>query len=258
MSSLPMPPGPRPRTGASAAKPCAGATPSQLDIIAEINARAAGEHRGRLARWIAVVAGAVLLGAALWWFVQGGAAHAPAHLRPVAAVPTEVQRNRPAVAAPAKPDQTAAAAPTLPDADAAPVQGALPASAPTHATAVSLAESAAAARQARKARAAALQLQQEGSRAQAQEHLQRDAEREAQQARELVDAASRRAAEPAPAPAQPAAEPRRGIRERCSASSNIVSELFCQSRECRKPEHANDAVCIRLREIEPAQPSGGH
>jgi hypothetical protein len=253
-----MPPGPRPRTGARATLQRADATPSQLDIIAEINARAAGEHRGRLARRIAVVGGATLLGAGLWWFVQGGAVHAPAPLQPVAALPAEAQRNKPAAAAPAKLDQTAAAAPTLPDAAAAPAQDALPASAPTQATAVSLAESAAAARQARKARAAALQLQQERSRAQAQGHLQRDAEREAQQAREMADAASRHAAEPAPAPAQPAAEPRRGVRERCSASSNIVSELFCQSRECRKPEHANDAVCIRLRAIEPAQPSGGH
>jgi hypothetical protein len=29
------------------------------------------------------------------------------------------------------------------------------------------------------------------------------------------------------------------------------------SRECRKPEHQGDAICVRLREIEEAQRLGG-
>ena len=81
--------------------------------------------------------------------------------------------------------------------------------------------------------------------------------REAERARELADEAKRRAAEAAPVRAAPGPEPRRNVRELCSASSNIVSELFCRSRECRKPEQQGDATCVRLREIEEAQRLGG-
>lgn len=265
MPPLPTPPAPRLRTGASASTHRADATPSQLDIIAEINANAARQHRGRQALRMAVAGVAVLLAAALWWSMQGGAARAPAPPLPATAVPAETLRDRPAAVAQATPAASAAAVPALPDPAATTAQGALPASAPMEATAVPLAETAAAADRARKARArreaearaSALQVQQERSRVEAQERQQREAEREAQQARELAEAASRRAAEQAPAPAQPAAEPRRGVREQCSVSGNIFSELFCHSRECRKPEHANDAICIRLREIEEAQRRGG-
>lgn len=256
MPTLPTPPAPRRRTGASTAAHRTDATPSQLDIIAEINARTARHHWGRQAQRMAVAGGAALLGAALWWFTQGGAAPAPAPPLPASAVPVEQ----------AAPPASAAAVPVTPDPAAAPAQSALPAASAVEVTAAPLAESAAAAddraRKARarreaEARAAELQVQQERSRAEAQERQQREAEREAQQARELADAANRRAAEQAAAPAQPAAEARRGVRERCSASGNIFSELFCQSRECRKPEHANDALCIRLREIEEAKRGGG-
>lgn len=257
MPTLPTPPAPRRRTGASTAAHRTDATPSQLDIIAEINARTARHHWGRQAQRMAVAGGAVLLGAALWWLTQGGAAPAPAPPLPTRAVPVEQA---------ARSVSTAVAVPALTDPAATPAQGALPASSAVEVTAAPLTETAAAAddraRKARarreaEARAAELQVQQERSRAEAQERQQREAEREAQQARELADVANRRAAEQAPAPAQPAAEARRGVRERCSASGNIFSELFCQSRECRKPEYANDALCIRLREIEEAKRGGG-
>lgn len=255
MPSLPTPPAPRRRTGATNAAHGADATPSQLDIIAEINVRAARQHWGRQAQRMAVAGGVVLLGAALWWLTQGGTARAPAPALPASAAPGE-QAAR---------SVSAVAVPALTDPVAAPVQGALPASSAVEVTAAPLTATAAAddlARKARvrreaEARVAEAQLQQERSRAEAQERQQREAEREAQQARELADAASRRAAEQASVPAQPAAEPRRGVRERCSASANIFSELFCQSRECRKPEHANDAICIQQREIQEARRGGG-
>jgi len=266
MPSLSTPPAQRPRTGAGAPVHRADATPSQLDIIAETNARAARQHRGRHALQVAVVGGALLLGVALWWSMQGDAARAPAPPLPAAAVPAATRANRPAALAPATPATRASAVPAVPDpaAAAVAVQGSLPASAPPQVTGVPLAEAAAADDRARKARArrdaearaAALLMQQERLRVEAEARQQREAEREAQQARELVDAASRRAAEQAAAPAQPAAEPRRGVREQCSANRNIFSELFCHSRECRKPEHANDAVCIQLREIDEAQRRG--
>lgn len=253
MPSSPTPPAPRRRTGASASMHRADATPSQLDIIAEINARAARQHRGRRALWMAVASGAVLLGAAaLWWSMQGGTARAPAP-----PLPAETLRDRPAAVAQATPTASVAAVTALPDPAAAPAKGALPASAPMDAPPVPLVGTPATDDRARKARAGALQARQERSRAEATERQQHEAEREAQQARELADAASRRAAEQAPAPAQPAAEPRRGVRERCSGSGNIFSENLCHSRECRKPEHANDAICFRLREIEEAQRRGG-
>jgi type IV secretory pathway VirB10-like protein len=243
----------------------AGVTPSQLDLIAEVNVRVARQQPGRQTLWVAFTGGAVLLGVALWWSMQRGAARAPAPPPPAAAVPAETLRDAPAAAAQASPAASEAAVPAVPDPAAALAQDGFPASAPMEATAAPLAETASADERARKARArreadaraSALQMQQERSRTEALERQQREAEREAQQARDLADAASRRAAEQTPAPPQPAAEPRRGVRERCSASGNLFSQLMCQSRECRGAEDANDPICTRLREIEEAQRRGG-
>lgn len=255
MSILPTSSGAHQRTGASAAAQSAGATPSQLDIIAEVNERAARQLWGRRARRMAaLVGGALLLVAALWWFLRSGAALAPAPLRPADAVPAEDLRDTPATVAQ---DRSAdpVAGPTSPDAVAAPAQGALAAPAPTRAPAAPGTE-AAAEKRAGKARTDAMQLQQERLQAETQERQLREAEREAQYAREQAEAASRRAAEQAPAPAPSAAEPRPDVRELCAASSNIFSKNFCHARECRKPEHANDAICARLREIEQSRPPG--
>jgi len=257
MPSSPTPPSPRPRAGARASMHRDGATPSQLDIIAEINERAARQHWGRWALRVGVAGGAVLLGAALWWSMRGGALRAPSPVVPPVAAPAETLRDTPAALAQATPAASAAAGSALLDPSATPAQGTLAASAPMDATAVQLTGPAAADKRARMARARALELQQERSQAETLARQQREAEREAQQALELAYAASRRAAEPTPpAPAQPAGELRRNVRGLCAASGNIVSELFCHSRECRKPEHANDAICVRLREIEQSRPSG--
>jgi type IV secretory pathway VirB10-like protein len=236
-----------------------GATPSQLDIIAEINERAARQHRGRRALRIGLlVGGAMLLGAALWWAMQGGAVRAPTTLLPAAAVLNETLRDTLAAVAHGAPSASASAVTgqAVPDVAAAPAQRALTASTPMEAAAAPPPEATAADKRARKARSDALQLQQERSRAQAQEREQREAEPAAQQASEPADAARPREAEQAPPPAQPVAEARPGVRELCAASGNIFSRNFCHARECRKPEHADDAICIRLREIEQQRPSG--
>jgi hypothetical protein len=224
MSSVPTSPGQCQQTGA-------GATPSQLDIIADINERAARQHRRQRARRIAVrVGSAALLVAALTWVaMQGDALRVPASRQPAESPAVDL-----AVPAPA----------------ALPAPGAPPASASMKAAAVPLGDTVAAdKRSGRQARAGALQSQPERSGA--------EAAREAQQEQEQAGAASPGAPEPAPAAARPAAEPRPGVQELCSDSGNVFSRSFCHVRECRKPERANDAVCVRLREIERARPSGG-
>jgi membrane protein involved in colicin uptake len=95
--------------------------------------------------------------------------------------------------------------------------------------------------------------QQESSRSEALERQRRDAEREAREASERADAALRRAAPQAPAIAETVAQAGSDVRQRCSASANVFSEALCHSRECRNPDNANDAICIRIREIDEAR-----
>lgn len=231
----------------------ASGRPSQLDIIAEVNADAARQHRGRLALYAAGASAAVLLGAALWWLMQGRALQAPATPAGSAAV-----GHSPSVtsAAAEQPGPGPATAPATAAAESAPE-----ALAPTEVTAAAASAADDRARKARARResevraAAELQMAQARLQLEAQDRQQREAEREAQQVRVLVDAAGRRAA--AQVRDQPPVEPQRGVRERCLASGNIVSEFLCHSRECRKPEHASDALCTRLREIEEARRHSG-
>ena len=134
MPPLPKSPAPSQPGSSSASMYPSGATPSQLDIIAEINERAARQHRGRRARRIGLlVGGAMLLGAALWWAWQGGAGRAPTTLLPAAAVLTETLRDTLGAGAHGTPGASAVAGQVLPD--AAPAQRAPTASAPMEATA---------------------------------------------------------------------------------------------------------------------------
>ena len=255
MPPLPKSHAPSQPGGASASMYPPGATPSQLDIIAEVNERAARQHRGRRARRIGLlVGGAMLLGAALWWAWQGGAGRAPTTLLPAAAVLTETVRDTLAAVAHGLPGASAVAGRALPD--TAPAQPTPTASAPTEATATPPTDAAAADKRARKARSDTLQVQQERSRAQAQEREQREAEPATQQASEPAEPARPREAVLVPPPTPAPAEIRPGVRDLCAASGNIFSKNFCHARECRKPEHADDAICIRLREIEQQRPSG--
>ena len=230
------------------------ATPSQLDRIAEVNARSKRQARGSLGRWLAVVAVvAALLVLAYRWQQDRTDESLPVRAPQTVAAP-------PLAAVPPFAASAPALAPAAPDVAATEL---VPQAAAVAAEAAPSAPSARAvdrARQARtkqdaEARAKALQQEQAVARTLAEE--QDRERREAERARELADDAKRRAAEAAPVRAAPAPEPRRNVRELCSASSNIVSELFCRSRECRKPEYQGDATCVRLREIEEAQRLGG-
>ena len=223
------------------------ATPSQLDRIAEVNARSKRQARGSLGRWLAALAGvALLLALALGWQRDRPDEHKrlPARAPQTVAAPPQAAVQPSAVPEPAL-------APALPEVAAAPAAVAPSASS---APAVDRARQARSKQEA-EVRAKALQQEQAMARTLAEE--QDRERREAERARELADEAKRRAAEAAPSRAAPAPEPRRNVRELCSASSNIVSELFCRSRECRKPEQQGDATCVRLREIEEAQRLGG-
>lgn len=226
------------------------ATPSQLDRIAEVNARAKRQARGNLGRWLAAVAGLALLLVVAYGLQRDRADHAlPAHAPPpVAAPPVEVA---PAVAASAP----APAPPQVAAAEAVPAAAAAP-SAPSAPSAPAV-DRARQARAKQEAEARAKALQQELALARTLAEEQDRERREAERARELAEEAKRRAAEAAPVRAAPAPEPRRNVRELCAASGNIVSELFCRSRECRKPQYQGDPICVRLREIEEAQRLGG-
>ena len=231
-------------------------TPSQLDRIAEINSRSKRQARGSRAAWLAIGAAAastaVLLGLAAWWGLQRFDTDASAPPPP------------PVV-------KLAAAAPALPSASVVPAPAPAPAAwqSPTAELFAQVAAASAAlppsvpdAERARRARARleaearAKAAQQDEALARARADEQDRERREAERARELAAQTVPRAAEPAPQRIQPAAEPSRDVKLLCAASGNFLSENYCQSRECRKTEHRDDAICVRLREIEEARLRG--
>jgi hypothetical protein len=225
-------------------------TPSQLDRIAEVNARAKRQARGGRGRWLAVVTGAaILLVLALAWqrdrFDESKPATAQDRIAapPLAAVQPSAA---PAAVLPAVPDLAATAA--------APPEVAASAAAAPPEPAVDRARQL---RATQEAQARAKAVEQEQARARLLADEQDRQRREADRAREQADEASRQAAPAAPMRAAPAPEPRRTVRELCAASSNIFSENACVLRECRKPDSQGDPTCIRLREIEEAQRFGG-
>jgi hypothetical protein len=226
-------------------------TPSQLDRIAEVNARSRRQARGSRGRWLAAVAGAaMLLVLALGWQRDRSGEGMPATARDPIAV-------SPVAAAPPSAASEPALAPAVPDVVAT---EAVPQTVAAPAAAAPLEPAADRARQLRakqeaQARAKAVEQEQALARSLAEE--QDRERREADRIREQVDEASRRAAQATPSRTSPAPEPRRNVRELCSASSNLFSENACLSRECRKPDNQGDPTCVRLREIEEAQRFGG-
>lgn len=215
-------------------------TPSQLDIIAEVNARAARQGSGRRVLALAIASGAILAGAAAWWWLPRTLP--PAQQAAPTAPPAAPAEPAVAAATVQSSDPPIEAAASAPSAEASPP----PASSPS-AEADSRARKWRARRDA-ELRAGAMQAQQERMRAESQDRLQGSAEppQTPPQARDVPLAATRSAAESPP-------EPRRSVDELCQASGNFVSRLLCQSRECRKADNANDASCVRLREIEEAR-----
>lgn len=226
-------------------------TPSQLDRIAEVNARARREARGSRGRWLAAVVGAaILLALALGWqrdrLDESAQAQAqyPVAASPVAAVQPIAASA--AVMAPAVPEGAAAEA--VPQAVSASAAASPPVPAVDRNRQLR-------AKQEAPARPKAVDQEPAPARSLADEQARQ--RREADQARELADEASRRAAQAGPSRTVPASETRRNVRELCSASGNLFSENACQLRECRKPDQQGDPICVRLRELEEAQRFGG-
>ena len=236
----PSPPQSRARPGASSERD--SPTPSQLDIIAERNERTAGQGLfGRSAVPIAIASALTLLGAALWWFTQRADAVAPG-----AAPIAEAASTVPAVAADAPAASQVGTEALAPNALPLPLPAATAASMPPVPEAI--ASAAARTRKARAGREAELRAVVLPAPSQSQP-------READKAREVAADARPGGADPATSAVQTAAEPRpaRDVRELCAPRGNIVSEMLCRTRECRKPERDKDATCVRLREIEEAQ-----
>lgn len=240
---MPSPPShspPQSRASPGASSERDSPTPSQLDIIAERNERTAGQGLfGRSAVPIAIASALTLLGAALWWFTQRADAVAPG-----AAPIAEAASTVPAVAADAPAASQVGTEALAPN--ALPLPAAAPASMPPVPEAI--ASAAARTRKARARREAELRAAVLPAPSQSQP-------READKAREVAANARPGGADPATSAVQTAAEPRpaRDVRELCAPRGNIVSEMLCRTRECRKPERDKDATCVRLREIEEAQ-----
>ena len=104
---------------------------------------------------------------------------------------------------------------------------------------------AAKARAAREARAKAVQEQQAAQAAVDQEAARKRADD--------TRAAAAQTAATKPVPATPAGP--RTARDVC-AGRNLISQAVCESRECGKPEHANEALCRQIKAAEERR-SGG-
>ena len=229
-------------------------TPSQLDRIAEVNARAKRQARGSRAASLALAgAAAALLGLVAWWGLQAFDAGVSAQAsKPMAAAASNALTPPPRVAAevlPAPAREAPQAATDEASAQVAAAAMAAPASAP-------VADRTRRARAKQEADARADAARQDEALAHARADAQERERREAEGARELAVQASLRAAEPARPRAQPAPEPKGDVKALCARSGGFFSEHSCATRECSKPEYRDDASCVRLREIEEAQLRG--
>jgi type IV secretory pathway VirB10-like protein len=220
---------------------------SQLDALAAANDSLAASARRRKIAWAVVLGGAALwlLSASLSTSVRNDAPRrpsvAPSALAPVS-VPSATASVRQAPA-----DPPAAQAEALPVA-VAPIDDAarkpvVAVSADTRRKAAALAQERA------RLDEQALRRQREIEQAQAErasEQQQADAARERAAA---VDQARRQSM----MLAQNSQDTRRNVREVCASSGGFIAQQFCHSRECRKADFQDDAVCQRLREIEVAR-----
>jgi hypothetical protein len=229
---------------------------SQLDLIAAQNLRAPAHGLGSAGMLLALLGGLVVLGSASMW--NGAATDASRDSRASRAPQAQaVVESRPAVAvAPVvaqaiTPTFETAMEPTLP-AQAAPELAPAP---------VAAADAAAddAARKARvkqlaEARRKAALVAQERAQAEESQRLQLAQQREAERAQQLAEQARQRAAEQARAqPVQFALDTRHSVSDSCSGAGSVISRQFCRARECAKPEHQGDPVCVSRRDEELAQ-----
>ncbi len=238
---------------------------SQLDRIAAQNLRSPAQGLGASGMLLALLGGLVVLGSASMW--NRGAGNDPrtagltADGTPVLAVtpaspsPLPAAIERPVIAAQVAPGSIAAPAAT-------PSAFALPAAQPARVDTAAAAAGPSAddtarrdrARQLAEARRKSAQLAQERAAVQESQRLQlaqqREAERAQQQQQQLAEQARQRAvAEQARSQTvQLALNTRRSVVDACSASGGAISRHFCSARECSKPEHQGDPVCVTLRE----------
>lgn len=184
--------------------------------------------------FLGLAAFAVLLGGGLWLMRPAGQAPAPAPVTPPhAAAPAA---SLPVVAA-AEPSREPAASADAPSTSPAPASAA-----PVAAMPVLTAASSASTPERRK------RIPEPVGRKQAAE-----AAPAAAPAAEPEGTVPTPAVPPAPAPAAaPVPVRAQSVAELCSAA-NLLTRGFCEHRECGKPEHAGDPVCVRLREVEEAR-----
>jgi len=206
--------------------------------------------------WISlgVLAVALMAGGA-WWFKStrangAGASDTAAAPAPVAASATDVASNPVTAPEPASTPtaQPAAAPASEPAPVATPTAAAVEGPASAAAVATDAASAAALAKEkdriARETRTKALREQRAQAASQA---AARAAEQEA--ARRRAEEAGARASPAPPPPAAPApvAPPQPRTAQEICAGGNVIVRGICEARECVRNEHADEALCKRLR-----------
>lgn len=245
---------------------------SQLDRIAAAEARPlSGQGLGGKAGLLALLGGLFVLGSALMW-------RAPDTPRrdPVASAQPQASPGSARAAAVAA--EVSAPAPVLLNVAAATVPPAAEAAAPASVTAMTTAAARhpkqevlaapapaagddaarkARAKQQAEARRKAAQLAQELAQAQEAQRLavlaqssQERAEQAAEDERRRL-AAEQRARVPVVVAALDTS--RRSVADACAGSGGFFGQHSCRTRECSRPEHQGDSVCVRLREGEEVQ-----
>jgi hypothetical protein len=220
---------------------------SQLDRIAAQNLRGPAQGLGASGMLLALLGGLVVLGSASMWNSAAGneprmvvlAADSPPAVAAVTPVPATV--STPTIAAPAAAGSDVAPGATPPALTTAP-----PVTADMVAAAQPSADDAARkarARQLAEARRKAAQLAQERAAAEESQRLQLAQQREAERVQQQQLAEQTRLQT-----VQLALHTRRSVGDACSASGGPISRHFCSARECSKPEHQGDPVCVTLRE----------
>ncbi len=231
---------------------------AQLDRIAAQNLRSPAHGLGASGMLLALLGGLVVLGSASMWNRAAGDDPRTAGLTADSTAVTAVTPASP----PPSPSPAAIVLPVIaaqvgPGSVVAP--SALPAAQPATADTVAAAEPSAAeparkarARQLAEARRKSAQLAQERAAAQESQHLQLAQQREAERAQQqqLAEQARQRAAaeQARLQTVQLALNTQRSVGDACSASRGAISRHFCSARECSKPEHQGDPVCVSLRE----------
>jgi hypothetical protein len=200
----------------------------------------------------------VAVGAGGWWFMTSTPESIP-NLTPAASAPAIAEPPPAVVAPPALADSTPAAALPASTADLAAMPAASAASgelAQVPATALTAEPPAAAASAEEAKRLAAQKRRDKAAKDKADRDAKALADQQAAASRAAADAARQhaedaqraKAAPAAPVAAAPPPPKPRTAAEIC-ASQGFFAEQICRSRECAAPEHAGEALCKELKDI---------